>query len=227
MISPDGPPWQILLDGKPIRTPVRRRLRMPTRALAEAIGAEWAEQGPELHVPSMRLTKLATASVDLRPDGRRPAERQVLDYLGTDMLCYRASHPGGLVSRQQAVWQPWLDWLERAFDVRLPVVQGVLPQEIDPEALARLRPVVEGLDDWRLVAAHAAVTGTGSLVLGLAMTDAVLQPDEAFAAAALDDLYSVEHWGDDPQITQRHATLMADLEAIGQFVTALAPQVAM
>lgn len=223
----DGANWQILLDGKPIRTPMQHLLHVPTEALAEAIRLEWALQGEELQVPAMRLTRLATTVIDLLPDRRLPAIQQVLDYLDTDMLCYRASSPADLVRRQDLVWQPWLDWLHRAFDVRLSVFQTMLPQEVPAHLHERLAEVVEGLDPWRLVALHGAVTATGSLVLGLAMQDAVLGADEAFEAAVLDDLYLVEHWGEDPEITKRHAALRADLEALGQFVAALAPPVRM
>ena len=98
--------------------------------------------------------------------------------------------------------------------------------------LPRLRAGGVGAQFWSVfvpatLTGHAAVTATGSLVLGLAMVEAVLQPDEAFQAALLDDLYQVEHWGDDPEVTRRHAALRADLEAIGQFVLALAPPLRM
>lgn len=222
-----GGHWQVLLDGKPVRTPMRHLLEVPTQALADAIAAEWQAQGEDVKAPSMRLTRLATTAIDLMPDRRQPAIEQVMDYIDTDMLCYRVGHPRDLAQRQDETWQPWLDWLERSFDVRLPVFQSMLPQDVPPQASERLKPMVEALDAWRLVALHAAVTATGSLVLGLAMVEAVLQPDEAFQAALLDDLYQVEHWGDDPEVTRRHAALRADLEAIGQFVLALAPPLRM
>ena len=217
------PPFHVLLDGKPIRTPLRRDLDLPNWLLAQAIAVEWGVQEEILHVPGMRLTRLATTVIDLLPERREPAIQHVLDYLGTDMLCYRASHPNDLVQRQTDLWQPWLNWLERAFDVRLPVVQTVLPAGVEAQSLARMSSVVGDLDPWRLVALHAAVTTTGSLILGLAMVEGVLNADEAFKAAALDDLYSIEHWGTDPDLTIRHDELVAELEAIGQFVTALAP----
>jgi chaperone required for assembly of F1-ATPase len=219
--------WQVFLDGKPMRTPMRRVLEVPTEALAAAIAIEWDAQGEELKVPTMRLTRLAATVIDLLPERRQPAIDQVLAFVDTDMLCYRASNPPDLVQRQEGTWQPWLDWLERAFDVHLPVFQTMLPQQAAPQTQERLTPIIEGLDSWRLVALHAAVMATQSLVLGLAMVEAVLQPDEAFLAAELDHLYQVEHWGEDPEITRRQDNLRADLEAIGQFVTALAPPLAM
>ncbi|WP_191061916.1 ATP12 family chaperone protein [Geminicoccus harenae] len=226
-IARHGDEWQVLLDGKPIRTPLRRTLALPTEALARAVAVEWEGQDEELQPATMRVTRLATTSVDLMPERRQPAIRQVMDYLGTDMLCYRASDPRDLAQRQDEAWQPWLDWLAGAFDVRLPVHRTVLPQEAPAGAEERLLPVVEALDGWQLVALHAAVTITHSLVLGLAMMEAVLPADEAFEVAQLDTLYQVEHWGEDPEITRRHAGLRAELEAVERFVQALAPPLRM
>jgi chaperone required for assembly of F1-ATPase len=219
--------WQALLDGKPILTPKRRPLSLPTEALAEAIAAEWREQGEQLQLVSMRLTRLATTVIDLLPEKRDAVIREIVAYLATDLLCYRASHPADLVRRQGESWQPWLDWLASAFDVRLPAFEGVLPQEVPPEAHARLKPVVEAMDSWRLMALHAAVTTTGSIVLGLAMVEAVLPAGEAFEAARLDESYLVDHWGEDPEIVRRHHVLRQDLEAVEQFVAALAPSLRM
>ena len=226
-IAPHDGAWQVLLDGKPIRTPRQHVLRLPTEALARAVAVEWQSQGEELQPAAMRLTRLATTAVDLMPDRREPAIQQVMDYLGTDMLSYRAGEPRDLAQRQDQAWQPWLDWLERAFDVRLPVHHTVLPQAEPEGAAQRLLPVVEALDGWQLVALHAAVTATHSLALGLAMMEAVLPAEEAFEVAQLDTLYQVEHWGEDPEITKRHVALRADLEAIERFVQALAPPVRM
>ena len=217
--------WQVLLDGKPILTPKRLVLSLPTQALADAIAAEWAGQGEQLQLASMQMTRLATTVIDLLPGKRDEVLEEVLDYVGTDLLCYRADRPSGLVQRQDDHWQPWLDWLASAFDVRLPVFQGLLPQEVPAHALARLDPVVQGLDPWRLMALHAATTGTGSLVLGLAMIEAVLPAEEAFKAATLDETFTVERWGEDPEIERRHAVLRRDLNAVEQFVAALAPPV--
>lgn len=226
-IAPHGDAWQVLLDGKPIRTPLRRVLAVPTEALARAVAVEWEGQGDELQPATLRITRLATTVVDLMPERRAPAISQVMDYLGTDMLCYRAVEPRDLVQRQDEAWQPWLDWLARAFDVRLPVHRTVLPQAEPDGAAERLLPVVEALDGWQLVALHAAVTATHSLALGLAMMEAVLLADEAFEVAQLDTLYQVERWGEDPEITRRHEALRADLEAIERFVRALAPPLRM
>ena len=52
---------RVLLDGKLMRTPAKAVLVLPTRALAEAIAAEWREvpEKAEINVSHLALTRLA------------------------------------------------------------------------------------------------------------------------------------------------------------------------
>ena len=214
--------WSVLLDGKALRTPARCPVVLPNSRLADAAAAEWAAQRDTVDPNVMRLTKLSTTVVDLMPERRDDAVAEVAGYAGTDLLCYRAASPQSLVSRQDRTWQPWLDWAERQYDARLVPAAGVMPAAQDPTALRALRHAVERLDDWRLVGLHAAVTTTGSLVLGLAIEQGALAAEDAFAAALLDELFEIEQWGEDTEQSARHARLRADLNAAERFLGLLA-----
>ena len=211
----------VLLDGKPIRTPARNSLLVPTEPLAAAIAAEWEAQAERIDVSSARLTRLATTVVDLMPARRADAIAEAATFAGTDLLCYRASHPAALAARQAATWQPWLDWAERRFDARLRVAVGVMPGSQDEAPLRALRAAVERLDDWCLIGLHAATTITGSLILGLAIEQGALGAEQAFAVAFLDELYAIEQWGEDAEQAARHARLRADLSAAERFLDLL------
>ncbi len=211
----------VLLDGRPVRTPARRVLLLPSAPLAAAVAAEWQEQGEQIDSQAMRLTRLATTAVDLMPDRRDDAVAEASGYAATDLLCYRAASPATLAARQAATWQPWLDWAELRFDARLRAAAGVMPAPQDEVALRSLRAAVERLDDWRLVGLHAATTATGSLVLGLAIEAGELGADAALAASLLEELFEIEQWGEDPLQTARHERLRADLAAAERYLTLL------
>jgi chaperone required for assembly of F1-ATPase len=213
--------WTVLLDGKPVSTPARRPLVLPRLRLAEAVAAEWKGQREKVDAASMPLTKLATTAIDLMSERRNDAIDEAAGYAGTDLLCYRAGSPQSLTSRQVDTWQPWLDWAERLYDARLVPSTGVMPAKQDAVALRALRTAVERLDDWRLVGLHAAVTITGSLVLGLAIERGVLGAADAFGAALLDELFEIEQWGEDAEQSARHARLRTDLEAAERFLRLL------
>jgi chaperone required for assembly of F1-ATPase len=213
--------FTVLLDGRPVRTPARHVLVLPSRALAEAVAQEWREQGPTLATDAMRLTRLATTVVDLMPVRREDAIAEAAGFAGTDLLCYRAGGPQSLVARQEAAWQPWLDWAARQHDAHLVPAKGIMPVEQPEPALKALRAAVARLDDWRLVGLHAATTVLGSLVLALALERGAIAGERAFAAALLAELFEIETWGEDAEQARRHARLRADLDAAERFLRLL------
>ncbi|MFQ5775419.1 MAG: ATP12 family chaperone protein [Kiloniellaceae bacterium] len=205
--------YRILLDGRPVRTPAKAELSVPTRALATAVAAEWSGQGAEVDLRSMPLTALACTAIDLVRPNRARVVGNVAAYAGHDLVCYRAETPADLAARQHAVWQPLLDWAALAFDAPLTVTAGVVSAPQPPLALAALRRAVERLSDMELAALSCAVTAAGSLVIGLALAEGRIGAEEAFAAAQLDELYQAERWGEDPEAAQRRKAIRSELEA--------------
>jgi chaperone required for assembly of F1-ATPase len=220
-VAADGQGHIIRLDARPLRTPKQRPLVVPSETLARAIAAEWAAQGETAEPRSMRLTRLATTRIDLFPEREADARAEIAGYLGSDLLAHRADAPPELVEREARAWDPWLAWAATALDLAIEPVTGVIARDPDPAAVAVLERHLARLDPWRLVAAHAGTVLTGSCVLGLALEQGVLAPEDAFALAQLDELFEIERWGLTDLARERHARLRADLEAAAGFAAAL------
>jgi chaperone required for assembly of F1-ATPase len=212
---------RVLLDGRPLRTPGKHPLQLPSARLAAAVAAEWQGQGETIVPATMPLTRLASTAIDRMPALRRQAIDEVAAYAGTELLCYRAGAPLELVQRQQGAWQPLLDWLAASYGVRLTVTTGLMPVAQPEATLAGLRAAVARLDDWTLVGVHAATTASGSIVLGLALLERRIDAGEAFAASLLDELFEIERWGQDPESLRRQRVLQRDLEAAALWLDAL------
>jgi chaperone required for assembly of F1-ATPase len=205
--------YAIRLDGREVRTPGKARLVLPSAGLAEAVAAEWAAQGEHIVPASMPLMSLACTAVDQVAPKRDAVVGELLDYAGSDLLCYRADRPEGLVARQAKVWQPLLDWAARELDAPLGVTVGIRHEPQPEDALAALRRAVEGLDDLSLAALDCATRAAGSLIVALALHRGRLGAEAAFEAAELDATYQIELWGEDPEATRRRAAVLADLAA--------------
>ncbi|HVI52695.1 MAG TPA: ATP12 family protein [Candidatus Sulfotelmatobacter sp.] len=215
--------FAVTLDGRTVKTPEKSPLVLPYAALAEAVAGEWLAQVDEIKPHTMPLTQLASTALDRVAGKRRPVVEHVLNYAGTDLLCYRAESPSDLVARQHGLWQPVLDGVSAALGVEIDVTSGILPI-VQPDAtMAALRRHVEAYDDWRLTALQAAVAGMGSLFLGLSMIDGRLTAEEAFAASQLDETYQIEFWGDDAEAIKRREALRNDIAAAGRFVELCLP----
>ena len=213
--------FQVRLDGKPVHTPARQGLALPTERLARLVAQEWRAQGRLIEPVTMPVTRLATTVTDLMPARRADAIAEAVGFAATDLLCYRASEPLSLVRRQHGRWQPWLDWAADRYTASLRVTAGVEPIGQPGDALRALHDTVAGLDDWRLVGLHAATTLTGSLILGLAAEQDRIDAEALFTTAFLDELYGIERWGEDEEQRQRHAGLRRDLDAASWFLRAL------
>lgn len=213
--------FTILLDGKPLRTPAKNELKVARRGLAEAIAAEWQGQGKTVTPLALPLTRLVSTAIDRVAPRRAEVVAEIAKYAGTDLLCYRAADPPELAARQHTVWQPLLDWADERFDARLAVTHGVTPISQAQAALEALKRAVAAHDEMRLVALHLATTTCGSLILALALLEGRLSPDEAFAAAQLDESFQIERWGEDPEQATRRDALREDIALAARFVALL------
>jgi chaperone required for assembly of F1-ATPase len=215
--------WGIALDGRPMRTPARHELIVPSAALAEAIAAEWDAQQDEIRPATMPLTRLAATAIDRTGAQRDLVVAETANYAGTDLVCYHADHPPALAARQQAEWQPLLDWAMLRYDAGLAVTHGILPQPQSPAALKAFAAAVAAQDDFRLTALHAMTGTCGSLVIALALMERRLDAGAAFAASQLDETFQIEAWGEDAEAAARRRALAEDIAAAERFVQLLDP----
>ena len=213
--------WGVTLDGRPLRTPAKRDLQVPSEALAAAIAAEWEAQEPDIRPETMPLTRLVATAIDRTAAERDKIVAEVAGYAGTDLLCYRAEHPPALAARQEAMWQPLLDWAAGRYDAGLTVTAGIVPKAQSPASLKAYAGVVTALDDFRLTALHAATGACGSLVIALALYEGRLDAGAAFQASQLDETFQIESWGEDAEATNRRAALARDIEATARFLALL------
>lgn len=191
--------FAVELDGRRIKTPAKAPLVVPTRAMAEAVAAEWSAQDDEIDPLSMPVTRSANAAIDkVRPQHAEVAE-MLAAYADSDLLCYRAEGPEGLVARQAEAWDTALDWAEETLGARLAVHRGVIHQPQDPAALARISAQVHALDPFSLAAFHDLVSLSGSLILGFAAALGWRDAETIWHLSRVDELWQEEQWGPDEE----------------------------
>lgn len=212
-----GAPFRILLDGRPVKTPARAALELPTAALADAIAEEWRAQADEIVPDAMALTKLANTALDRVSTMREAVVGQVMAFLN-DVLCYRAERPGGLAEQQALEWDPLLDWVAERYGVRLTTRLGILHFTQPDEAATALRTAVEAFDDFTLTAAATVAPIFGSLVLTLALVEGRLDAEAAYTLSTLDERFQAERWGTDEEAAQRAANLLAEVKMVERFI---------
>ncbi|APR52650.1 ATPase [Sphingomonas koreensis] len=216
---PDG--HDIHLDGKPVRTPGRVPLTLPSPALAKAVADEWRNVGETIDPRAMPLTGLSNAAIDrIAPDTAAFAAG-LAKYGESDLLCYRADHPLELQLRQQAAWDPLLDWVRTRYGINPVTTTGVMHRAQSPETVAKLADAVAALSPFQLAALSPLVTVTGSLIAALALLEGAATPEDIWSAANLDEDWQAEHWGEDDLARKARATRRADFDAGARFLSLL------
>jgi chaperone required for assembly of F1-ATPase len=224
----EGEGFAIMLDARPLRLPGGVLLTLRSRRLAEAVAQEWSDAGGGVvgglfGAGSLPLTRLAGTLQERVAPNRPHAVATLLGYVDSDLLCYRATHPAALVERQQAEWQPWLDWHATHHGIRLFVTEGVMPASQPEAAVLATTRLLETQDNATLTALGVLVPALGSLVLGFAVVADALSPPDAARLALLDELDQLARWGPDGETEARHTLLGEEIRDAARFA-ALARQ---
>ncbi|MCV0397043.1 MAG: ATPase [Rhizobiaceae bacterium] len=214
--------WSVQLDGKPVRTPGKSLLALPTDAAARLVAAEFEAQRELIDPPSMPVLRLANTAIDGVAGHIEDVVEDVMRYSGSDLLCYRADGPDDLVARQAQAWDPWIDWVRTTIGARFWLAEGVMHVEQPRESIGAIGiHLRQRSDPFRLAAIHVMTSLTGSAILSLAVESGALSVDDAWSAAHVDEDWNIEQWGEDAEATARRAARFRDMKAAAELICAL------
>jgi chaperone required for assembly of F1-ATPase len=213
--------WAIRLDGRPVKTPARASLVVPSERLAQAIAEEWSCVGETIDPRAMPLTGLANAAIDRVAPQRQAFAEGLARYAEADLACYRAEGPRELAARQERSWDELLAWARRRYDVDFVTTCGLIHVAQPDPTVERLAHAVAALDPFRLAGLSPLVTVGGSLVAGLAVVEKALTPEQAWDAVSIDDRWQLEQWGSDAEAEAALENRRRDFFAAARFVDLL------
>ncbi len=214
--------FAIELDGKPVKTPARQPLVVPTEALATLIAGEWQRQAEVIDPAKMPATRLVNTALDGIAADPQAVFEDILRFSSSDMLCYRAEGPERLVERQSESWDPVIDWAAQELGARFILAEGVMHQEQPREAIAAFAVTVRKYDTpIELACLHTITSLTGSAILALAFAEGHLPLTDIWSLAHLDEDWTIEHWGSDAEAEQRRADRFVEYQAATDVFSAL------
>lgn len=213
--------FSLSLDGRPVKTPAKNPLKVPTKALGEVLAKEWRAQGDKVDPASMPLNRLANTAIDRTADKKDHVVMEVMGFARFDQLCYRADGPEELIKIEAKAWDPYLEWLLNAYMIKLEPTTGIGTKEQDPKALKALKEITGGHDPFALTALHNATTLSGSLVLALALEKGFRKAPRIWQVAQVDEDYQISRWGQDDEAKNATDRKKKMWLAIDQFFKAL------
>jgi chaperone required for assembly of F1-ATPase len=215
------PELGLALDGRPVRTPLKQPLIMPTQLLAKAVAEEWSAQNTVIDPATMPLTKLSNTALDrVMPERGRIIE-DIVAYANSDLVCYRAEEPNELAAHQAEMWNPILVWALQQLDARFVQIVGVMHRPQPPEAINAFGRHVAGFDHWVLTALHNITTITESALIAAMLARCAITPEAAWAAAHVDEDWQIAHWGEDYEARVRRDKRQAEFTKTVEFLTLL------
>ncbi len=213
----EGGGFAVTLDGRPIRSPSGRMITVPAREIAEVIAAEWEAQKETIDPLTMPMTRFANSVVESVVDRVGPVAEDIAKYFGSDLLFYRAGHPEALVRREAEHWDPVLFWAADELGAHFILAEGITHVRQPDSAIEAARSALPG-DPWSIAALHVVTTLTGSALLALALGHGLLDLDQVWAAAHVDEDWNAEQWGVDEEAAERRAARLVDFRAAAQIL---------
>lgn len=208
----------IALDGKPVKTPKKVLLVLPTQELAQAVAVEWEVQGEKINPATMLLTKLANTAIDRVGSEKARILAEMADYAASDLVCYRADRPPDLVARQDSHWNPVIAWASTALDALFVATPGVMHRPQPPEVLHAVGSTMAALNNYEIAALHNIMTITGSALIALMLARGQLSADAAWAAAHVDEDFQIGNWGEDAEAAHRRAARYKEFVSCCRFL---------
>jgi chaperone required for assembly of F1-ATPase len=215
--APHGDGFAVLLDGRVAKTPARRPLVVARLTLAEALASEWEEQRGEIHPATMPLTRIVNAAIDRVAGEAAAVLGDIVKYAGSDLVCYRASGPAGLVAAEDKAWSPILAFAWEVLGARFVLAEGLVHVAQNSEALAAIERALAPFDALTLTALHTVTTLTGSALIALALARGAISAEAAWQAAHVDEDWQMRQWGEDTTALARRAMRWREMNA-GAFI---------
>lgn len=212
--------FSVVLDERPVKTPAKQLLVMPTQAIADMVADEWRAQSETVDPETMPTTRLANSALDRVTPQFADIADMLGEYGATDLLCFR-SDIAELSARQTTAWDPVLDWAADRLNVRLVITEGIMPVDQPKDSLRALRGRLDMFNPFELAALHDLITISGSLVLALALAENHVDVNVAWNSAHLDEAYQAEQWGHDAEAVKRARKRHADFAHAAAILRAL------
>lgn len=201
-VAADGDGFGIKLDARPVRTPAKRALVVPTEVIARHIADEWQAQQEVIDPQSMPWTRSANATLDKVAFQRDEVKAHLANYADTDLLLYRAEGPDALIERQAAQWDPILDWVLARYGAKFVQTAGIMPVSQAPEALQVVTREMDSMSDFQITAFHDLVSLSGSFLLALCVVEGQRDPGTTWDLSRLDEAWQIEQWGEDDEANE-------------------------
>ncbi len=213
--------YEIFLDDKILKTPLRKKLIIPNLKIAEEIYKEWNQDIKIIDKDAMIFYGILSTSIDKICGNRKLYIDDILDFIDTDLTCYRAEKPNDLVQWQSKNWDPILLKVEKYINSKINVFRGIMPLKQDQEIHIKITKLLTKFNDLEILVLHRIANITGSVFLSLCIFISDKIKEKAFELSFLDELWQAENWGYEEEASKNRNKINLELNRTIYFLDCL------
>ena len=210
--------FEILLDKRILKTPMQKDLIFSNYKIAKETALEWDIDEKEINTENMVFYGLISTAIDKISNDKVSYIENVLGFINTDLICYRADGPNELVDLQNSSWNPIISFIKKYIDVELKFFIGVMPSKQSLEIFNRLKTLINSFSDIEISALHRMTNLTGSIFISICILKGDVLKNEAFELSFLDELYQAKNWGIEEESLDKRNKIAKELNRIISFV---------
>ena len=213
--------FQVQLDKKNLKTPMKKDIRFLNYYIAFETSKEWDIDGPTINTDGMIFYGLMSTAIDKIAKNRNLFINEILSFIDTDLICYRADAPNELVQLQNKKWDPIISIIEKYTGFRLETFIGIMPSKQKKAVHLKVKQLVNQFSDLEISALHRITNVTGSVFLSLCILKGDLYKNHAFELSFLDELWQAENWGNEEEASKKRENISLELNRLTYFVDCL------
>ncbi len=213
--------YEILLDKNVLKTPMKKELIIQNSKIAKEIHNEWNQDKNTLDTDAMIFYGIISTSIDKISNNRILYINDILDFIDTDLICYRAEEPNDLVQWQSKNWDPILLKVEKYINNKIDVFKGIMPSKQNKRIKFKINKILTELSDLEIITLHRITNITGSVFLSLCILNNDKIREKAFELSHLDELWQAENWGFEEEASYNREKINIELNRTMYFLDCL------
>jgi len=210
--------FYILLDDKKLKTPLKNELVLSNYLMAKEVLKEWDQSSDIIKTDDLVFYGLLSTAIDRVREEKNSYINDIINFIDTDLICYRADNPIDLVSFQNKHWDPVIILIEKYINNNVGVFKGVMPSQQNSKVHHKIKNLVVGLNDVQISVLHRITNLIGSVFLALCILKKDLSNKQAFELSFLDELWQAENWGYEEDASAKRKKIRTELNRLILFI---------
>jgi chaperone required for assembly of F1-ATPase len=213
--------FQILLDKNILKTPVQNELFFSNYNIAYEASLEWDINSDTLNADDMVFFGIYCTAIDRISSNRKLYINEIIGFVDTDLICYRAEKPIELIQLQNTKWDPILSIVKAYTDLEIDVFQGIMPGKQNIRVHNKIKKLINNFSDLEISILYRMTNITGSIFISLCVLKRSFLEEALFELCYLDELWQAKKWGFEEEASTKRNKISKELKKIVALVSFL------